>query len=112
MADQSMVDEVTELLPEGADAAGWTESRVAGELDDGKSKAVILLQWWNYRTATTFDWIDVAEAGSDRKLGDIHANAKAMAAYWQGIVDKETAALQLLEDEGRGRARMHRAVRV
>lgn len=112
MADQASIDAVIELLPEDALAAGWTESRVVGDLDAGNSKAMILLQWWNYRAANTADWVDITESGSTRALGNIHKQAKDMAAYWQSIVDREIAEQKLQDSTGRGRARMHRAVRV
>lgn len=112
MANQASIDRIVELLPEEANAAGWTEVRIARDIDAGNSNALILLQWWNYRAANTADWVDVSESGSSRAIGNIHKNAKDMAAYWQSIVDKEIAEQKLQDDQGRGRARMHRAVRV
>lgn len=47
---------------------------------------------WREKAASYAGDVDVSEAGASHKFSDLHKNALAMAAHWQGVADKETGA--------------------
>lgn len=59
---------------------------------------------WRQKAAAAAELVDVSEAGSSRKLSDLHKNATAMAAVWDSRVPGSVAT--------KAHAKVHRIVRV
>lgn len=89
MADQEDIQEVRDLLGPNSVTEGWTDDRIADELDEGDSPVTIARKYWESRAAMSTDLADVSESGSSRKLQQIFANKQAMAAYFRGAETAE-----------------------
>jgi len=78
-------------LPDDSDKLyGWGPEKVLEMLDeyDG-SLNWIMWRFWYERWVKTFEFIDIAEAGTTRALERIHLHCKDMLDYWQDKIDKD-----------------------
>lgn len=91
MADAGDVANVQDLLPDTADADGWTSEKISVYLDADRSVYEVLQTYWESKVAKLYAMIDVSESGSSRSLSQIVQNAKAQAEYWRDRVAAEDA---------------------
>lgn len=84
MAAEEDIAEVREMLGPNSVEEGWTDERIAAELDAGDSPATIALGYWEFRMARSSELADVSESGSSRRLQQIFANAQSLASYYRG----------------------------
>lgn len=66
---------------------GWTDADISAALDSGLSVRAVTHQIWTSVAANSATLVDVSEAGSSRKLSDLHKNALAMAKHWDPVVE-------------------------
>ena len=113
MAEETVVEQVRDLLPVGAKVgdSAWGMERITVLLDQGQSVNQILARFWNSKAAETATMIDISESGSSRSLSTVHENAVRMARYWDDRVKADEDAASVVAVD-RGRVVLHRARRV
>lgn len=94
MATAEEIQEVRDMLGSNSAEEGWTDERIADDLDEGEPAVTIARKYWENRMAVSSDLADVSESGSSRKLQQIFANKAAMAAYFRGQEAAEDPANQ------------------
>lgn len=93
MASDADVQAVREMLGPDASAAGWTDVRIAADLDSGLHRYQVATNWWRYRASTTVNLVSVSESGSTRDLRSIHTNALALASMYDKLYSDYIASL-------------------
>jgi hypothetical protein len=94
LATETEIREARELLGNNPASYGWDDDRIATALDAGDSATVIARKFWESRAARSADFVDVAESGSSRRMGQIATNSAALAAFFRGQEQAEDPANQ------------------
>lgn len=106
MAEQILVEEVKDLLPEDS---GWDDDKIKTYLDAGNSVYAVLRKFWESRAAKYHSMIDVSEHGSSRSMSRLYDNALKQAEYWDSKVAKEE---EDAEEDSEGHATVYLAKRL
>lgn len=81
MADQSLVNEVKNNLPDDP-GEDWSDTAISALLDTGLSVTKVTLAFWTSRVAKYSTLVDVSESGSSRQLSTLFRQAKEAYDLW------------------------------
>lgn len=83
----------TRLLIAEPTQTTYTDAALGVRIDAASDDLnVVARDVWTEKAAALAEVPDVSEAGSSRSMGKLYDNAMKMVAYFQGLLDKATAA--------------------
>ena len=87
MATPAEIAALRLLVNEPDNVEPYTDAALGGRLDAASGDGnLVAYQIWTEKAATTADLVDISEAGSSRKMGDLHEQALGMAKHFAGLV--------------------------
>lgn len=110
MATTEQIQLVKDGLPPEAASLGWTDVKIAAQIDSGLSPIKTIRSFWAFRVAQTSDFVNISESGSSRTMEDVWKHAMEMLKYWDGRVAKEDGDDGVIQP--RQRISFHSATRV
>ncbi len=92
MASAEQIAELRRKISE-PDEATYTDANLNTQIDDASGDIdSVAVEIWEEKAATYAELVDISEAGSSRKNGQLYKNALDMARYYSASTDSDLVA--------------------